>query len=453
MKMSERECLQVSEAIRSVADDPFLGSIFPESQPSVDGQTRLRIWEIEDRFKCPMIGWCFDISEQKEVLRKGGVAVRDLSHFRIHEIVVESLEEENLLSQRIDTWLNRKYQKEIREFSSLAQEEFIKHWKESIRRGDVVGILWVAVTKADLSTEAKRIIFGDVHMEMHVRAKQIGHERQKLDQEREKNKTLAESVREVSRTNRNLRRENEALRNELAIACRHSDTLQRRNQELERELSMVKEDDFVAGLQKENTELRAERVEFFKQMSALQRELRRLQNQNKKLLFKLNKPLHRIHGNNESESPVNQKPGPDSHHPGSSLDLSQMCVLVVGGLPPMEPLYRRLIEKNSGIFEYHDGRVSTGVKELVNQVMRAELVLCCIDHSSHTAALVVKKLCKRHRKPFRMLINSSLNNILLTLVAIQKELTPVQNGEGDSYNDPFKHRPQGRIMQKFQRVR
>jgi hypothetical protein len=79
--------------------------------------------------------------------------------------VVESLGQENRLSRRIDSWLNRKYQKEVKEFSSLRQEEFIKHWNASLKKGEVESILWVAVTKADLSTEAKRSIFGDVHVE------------------------------------------------------------------------------------------------------------------------------------------------------------------------------------------------------------------------------------------------------------------------------------------------
>ncbi len=53
------------------------------------------------------------------------------------------------------------------------------------------------------------------------------------------------------------------------------------------------------------------------------------------------------------------------------------------------------------------------------------------DHSSHTAALVVRKVCKKHKKPFQMLLNSSLNNILSTLLAVRNNLAPIQNGEDD----------------------
>jgi hypothetical protein len=426
MEMSEREYLQTSGAIHLVAGDQLLGSLAPEIQLSFDSHTRLRIWEIEELFKCPVIGWCFDIAEQKEVLRKEGISIKEKTNFQIHEIVVRSLEEENRLSRKIDFWLNQKYKKEIKELSSLEQEEFIKHWKASLKKGEVEGILWVAVTKADLSNEAKRSIFGDVHMENHVRAKQIGNERQRLYQERKKNEILTGSVGEVSRINKILKKENEGLRNELAIACRLSDTLERQNQELEKELSKVNENGFIASLQKENTELRAGSDGILKQISDCQRELRKLQNQNNKLLLKLKKQRQtRIHRTNESESPINQNVVSGLHDPVSSLDLSQRCILVVGGLPKMESLYRRLIEGNKGMFEYHDGRMNAGAKELVRQVLRADLVLCCIDYNSHTAALVVKKLCKKYKKPFQMLLNSSLNNIFVTLLAVKGRLTSI----------------------------
>ena len=112
----------------------------------------------------------------------------------------------------------------------------------------------------------------------------------------------------------------------------------------------------------------------------------------------------------------------------------------------MESLYRRLIEGHNGLFGYHDGRMNGGAKDLARQVRWADLVLCCIDHSSHTAALVVKKLCKKYKKPFHMLLNSSLNTIFLTLLALQGRLTTVQNRQEDFHNDSFKNRSQELII-------
>ncbi len=442
MERLEKEYVQEPGFLYLLAGDELTNVSAPGSPPSVENQRRLRIWEIPDRFKCPVIGWCFDGAAQKEVLRKEGISIRDKSNFEIHEIVVESLGRESRLSRRIDSWLNRKYQREIKELSSLKKEEFIRQWNESLEKGGVEGILWVAVTKTDLPTEVERRIFGDMHMEMHVRAKQIGDERQRLEQEREKNEILVKSIREVSRANRVLKKENEELKNKLAMASRLSDTLRAQNQELENELSKVNSNDFVANLQGKNAELRAEREEILKQISAYETELRKLQNQNNKLLFKLkNQSQTRIHRDNESEGPINQNAGSSLHDPVLPLDLSQKRILLVGGFPQMESHYRRLIEGNKGVFEYHDGRMSAGAKELVRQVRRADLVLCCIDHSSHTSALVVRKVCKKHKKPFQMLLNSSLNNILSTLVTIRNNLASIQNGPDDFQSNLPKSRP------------
>jgi hypothetical protein len=72
------------------------------------------------------------------------VCIKGNSDFEIHALVVESLESENPLSRKMDRWLNRKYKKEMRKLSGLAQEEFIRQWEASSDREEVEGILWVA---------------------------------------------------------------------------------------------------------------------------------------------------------------------------------------------------------------------------------------------------------------------------------------------------------------------
>ena len=403
--------------------------LVPEILEPLDHPPQLRFWEIESFFKCPVIGWCLDVAEQRELLRKEGTSNKDQSNFKAHEMLVQSLESENRLSSRVDCLLNRKFKKQIVEFSPLEGGDFIKRWKDSLKRGDVEGMLWVAATKPDLSMDAKRSIFGDVHMEMHVRAKQISDERQKLDQEWERNELLAESVKDLSRINRVLKKENEKLRDDTSKACRLSDALQRQKRELEEALSKANESSLVAGLQKENADLRSQQKRISEEISAYQTELRILQNQKNKLLLKLKKQSQ-IHPpvSKESESVINQLSASTQQSQAPSLDLSQRCVLVVGGLSKMEPLYRQLIEGGGGVFEYHNGRMNAGTRELVNQVRRADVVLCCIDYNSHAAVLAAKKLGKKHKKTVRMLANSSLNNIFSTLSAVQDSSTEIQNG-------------------------
>ena len=84
----------------------------------------------------------------------------------------------------------------------------------------------------------------------------------------------------------------------------------------------------------------------------------------------------------------------------------------------MEGLYRNLIEERGGVFEYHDGRLHGGLRELDNQVRRADVVLCPVDFNSHGASSAVKRLGKKYQKPVRMLPNSSLSTISRMLSAI-----------------------------------
>ena len=400
-----------------------------ESELPADDHRQLRFWEVEAFFKCPVAGWCLDLQEQKRILQKEGIRTKGLSDLEMHEALVKSLDSENSLSRRIDFWLNRKYQKEISTLSSLEPEAFIKRWNASVKKEGFDGIVWVAVTRGDLSAEVRRNMFGDVHMETHVRAKQLDKERQRVDQEQKRSARFAKNANEGRRINRILKRENERLENQLSAACRLSEDLQNQNRKLENELAKGKKNSLIVSLQEENTLLRAEKDEVLEQILSYQRELRRLEKKNHRLLSRLKKQRQICFQRfNESTNPTVQALNSSPHDSASSMDLSKRCILVVGGLPKMQVLYRQLIERNKGTFAYHDGRMNkgTGPKDLVNKVRRADLAICCVDHSSHTSALVVKSLCKRHKKCFRMLTNSSLNNISLTLSAFQNTSTLVQ---------------------------
>lgn len=94
-----------------------------------------------------------------------------------------------------------------------------------------------------------------------------------------------------------------------------------------------------------------------------------------------------------------------------SFDLCKKRVLIVGGITRMEALYRELIESSGGIFEYHDGYMKKGVRQLESRLKRADVVLCPVSCNSHAACSIVKNLGKKHQKPVYMLTNSSLSTV------------------------------------------
>ena len=347
----ENECL-TPEAIVSLVRSQ-LTPFSRDPELLFDEGPRLKFWEIEGIFKCPVVGWCLDLAEQKEVLRREGIPVKGKSDLEIHELLVKSLENENSLSRRADFWLNRKYGKEIDQLSSLEPEKFIEHWKASLSKDEIDGLLWVAVTKGDLSADARKCMFGDLHMETHQRAKELGNERTRLRQERKTNETLAERAKELSQINRTLKKETEKVSNEWAAASRLSGTLQRELQEIRRELSQESKASLIATLREENAHLRAEKDRVLMRSAVFEKKVRGLENQNNKLLTRLQRlqqmPLQPC-GSAENSTQNTPESRPESV---SAIDLSKRCILVVGGLPKMEVLYRRLIERNGGTFKYH----------------------------------------------------------------------------------------------------
>jgi len=339
------------------------------------------------------------------------------THEHLMSEIPPDLSERLNASPRLRFWLNRKYKKEL---SCLSQGEFIRQWETSLDRGEVDGILWVAVTKSDLSREARRRVFGDMHMEMHVRAIKMEKERERLTKKKERSGMLSKKLKEANRRIKTVRRENERLQEELSEKGRLYDDLERKKCELEKELLRRSKESTVSSLTKENEPLQKEGGNYFEQISSLHITLRDLEDRNRKLLLKLNKQ-RQINSLllKELEKSIDQLSASSRHaEQFLPLDLSQMRILIVGGLPKMEFLYRRLIEENGGMFDYHDGHVRGGIREIEHQVRRADVVLCPVDYNSHAAALAVKRLGKKHRKPVRMLPSSSLSAISQALLAV-----------------------------------
>jgi hypothetical protein len=164
---------------------------------------------------------------------------------------------------------------------------------------------------------------------------------------------------------------------------------------------------------------------YLEQISNFQIKLTKLQERNRRLLSKLSKQrqlnplLLKDLEKRMDKLSGSRRDAEQFFLPG----LSQMRILIIGGPPKTESLYRRLIEEREGMFEYHNGHMTGSARGLEYQVRRADVVLCRVDYNSHAATLAVKRLGKKHRKPVRMLANSSLSTI-------SQELSAHQGGNG-----------------------
>ena len=387
-----------------------------------NNRSRHRAWMIHSFLKCSVVGVCFSLEEQKRILRKTGHSIKHSRDYEIHEIFVKSLSSENKLSIRLDSYLNKKFNNEISEFSSLDGSMFLNVWKTRFQKGEIAGIFWVAATRPDLKAEHMRLIFRDVHMQMHLNVEKSMKAKQCLCCKEEENQKLKERLQQESAMRRALKKGNKEFEKEAVELRRRYAFLEKDKLAIEKELSNLRENTGMPDLGAEDQQLHDELANLTGEIVDYQQRLEALQSQNNKLLSKLESQREmNNHLKEETEriiariSALNRC---DKTCP--SFDLCRKRILIVGGINRMESLYRQLIEKKGGLFEYCDGHLNGGKRTLENRIKRADIVLCPVNINSHNACLAAKKLGKKYSKPVHMLAGSGLNAISQALLEFQK---------------------------------
>jgi hypothetical protein len=372
---------------------------------------RLKFWEIDHVFRCPLVGMCLSFSEQQQLLKKAMISNKIKTPFEIHEILVSCAKSENRLSKKVDRLLERKFGTKAFALYQLEEHEFMKYWHTCFEAGKCNAIFWAAAVRPNLSQDSIREIFGKVHMSMHTNAEESARLNHRLELLKSKLEIQNEKLKKMNMYRKDFQKENKVLKHE---NFRLKSFLSSNEMEKERfliELKKLKEQSKVSQIEKENENLKKSLVEKTEQINHAQKSLT-----NYEKLFvamarkcEIQKQVNVKIKNETKETlqmmfKMNQC---DNHCP--VFDLCKKRILIVGGIARMEALYRQLIESSGGVFEYHEGHMKGGSKKLENSLKRADLVLCPVNCNSHAACSMVKNLCKKHNKPVHMLSNLSLN--------------------------------------------
>lgn len=376
-------------------------------------QERKPIWKMDRCLCCPVIGTCLGLSEQKKILKKARVSLDGMSDFDVHALLAQSIGSTSPLSRRVQRYLDNKYRRQVVDYGTCPEPEFLSLWREGLRSGEIRGLLWVAATNPNLSEQATNEIFADVHMLMHCQGCLVRQELQQVKRLRAENQKLTGKLREARKRAR-----------EAAQALRVSEKaqagLERTARVLEAENETLKRDGQSQRLRKENEGLctRLEKTEYRLQTRVAAVE--RVKAENEQLAAEL-----------ASQVEINQLMRAEVERMLQEMlrdeeqceicpnrDLCARRVLLVGGITKLRAFYRDLVEEMGGEFEYHDGYVSSGERALENLVGWADVVLCPVDVNSHRACLCVKETCKQWEKPYYMLPSSSVSSISRALADV-----------------------------------
>lgn len=370
-------------------------------------QERKSWTQVLKELRCPIIGACLTMGEQRRILKKARVSPKGLEDKDVHGLLVQSGNSDDPLARRVQRRLDAKYRREIREWGTCEESALLERWEAGLRRGEIGAVLWIAATHPSLSHEALSRIFSDAHMLMHRQGELVTQELQQAQR---------------------LRAQNEQLREKLHKAwdiCRETaqalEASKKARAELELELARVRKAakqgervaSYRAQLQKAERQIQTKDVV----IERLETENERMEAENECLVTELAsvKELNDVMRAEWQDMLTNLQQADDTCKTCPEYDLCDRRVLLVGGMTRLRAAYQVLVEDMGGKFQHHDGRNSGGDRVLTGMISWADIVLCPVDINSHGACLGVKRACKRMNKPYYMLPSSGVSTVARAL--------------------------------------
>ncbi|HCF50599.1 MAG TPA: hypothetical protein DER60_09970 [Syntrophomonas sp.] len=380
------------------------------------------VWDISSDLFCSVCGTCLDMDEQRLILNKLHIDCKPFSDHEIHMFMVQALYSENKVSRRLNSHLNHKYRCEISRFGNCTEDQFMAAWQDHVKSGHICGLYWVAVTHPGLAEKTINNVFGDVHMLSHLnggkaRQEKIEYDRlsyinaqltARLRQEKKDRRELAKDLTASEKIRRNLENKLHNLEKRISADSEHS----------------VQADTTINSCVEDSAQLtralhQAENAwhEAQERVQKLEKEKEALQSDlwlQKEINVQLCSEIERLIRDNDCDQT-------DCSQNQCCRHLCDKRVLIVGGLTKLRSFYRDVVENLGADFEYHDGYLHSGERELEGLIKKSDIILCPVDCNSHGACLSVKKICSRINKPYKILSSSSLSSISQALTTVKRD--------------------------------
>ncbi len=371
-----------------------------------------RIWELDHKLLCPVIGTCLAMPEVRALARKHGVVAESAGDYDAHVTVISHCKSRNPVSEAVQKALDRRHALWLGRFAKAKSEAAARDlWNAALERGEAAGALWGAASCRATTPELTQQVYEDIHMLSH----QIGAG-VRADLAR-----VAELEEEVRRLQAQLRRAGEKSESQLAQRAarirylektlaaaedkaRENDDLRRRVDDLASGRALADLERRLAASEERAAALarQAERAEALEQRLANLGEAQR----------KLEEDLRQARDGRDALERLllEERDCGDCalHDACPGPELRGRRLLCVGGRINLQAKYRQLVEKAGGQFIYHDGGKQEALARLPELLGQADAVICPADSVGHPAYYQLKRHCKQARKPCVMLRGSSL---------------------------------------------
>ena len=387
------------------------------------GSRRPRLWELEHKSHCPIVGVCFDVAEIRKLVLRLMTFPHRPSDFELHVTAVQQCEVRTPLSSLLQKELDKKYGLQLQRSKAAASEQQLREqWHAAVAAGNVAGALWAVLSHAACSAELAHEIYGDIHMLQHQLGSCQRVEQRLQLQLRRENAALGRELADIQRRFTEFRAERAseaaAYRDQLAAAkvevVQHAGVAARAVEELDNLRRDAADPDErlrlgyrLQAAEAEATDLRARIAQLEVQLGQHQADNRRLERE----LMHLTEGPQACSG----QCAANEVPA----------QLAGRTVLCVGGLGSATHRYRSMVEMRGGEFVHHDGGLEENLRRLESVIAAADAVICQTGCISHNAYWRVKEQCKRTGKQCTFVANPSLSSFLQVLDDLARQRAEV----------------------------
>jgi hypothetical protein len=373
---------------------------------------RRKLWEVEHKYHCPIIGVCLAVDELRRLTVKILKYDGDSSDYGVHTLAVSACDTRNQLSECINRTLDQRFAVSIGRFLALKTTAELKSaWQEACRQGrEIPAALWAACTHPACDETLALEIYRDIHMIQHQVGSGTRCDLQAMKHLRDENAQL-------QRLLDGLREKHESLQQVQARRVQSSlrEMADVQSELAQRELLVKRLQAEVCTLRSEIPEL-AERQQLQQRAQAAEERIRIMiekEKESERELVRLRDFAHYAEETIEALS-ADESSSTDlvarQQEATNDQNFLGKCVLCVGGRPGSVNSYREVVEQCGGRFMHHDGGLEESKHRIDAALSAADIVICQAGCISHNAYWRVKEQCKRTGKLCMFVKSSGLSS-------------------------------------------
>ncbi len=83
----------------------------------------MNIWEIENHFKCPVVGAILSVEKHKSILKKCGYKVKSMKSYEYHQQIMTKLDDANNVSIKVNNFIRTQAHKMMQRIVTLPDND------------------------------------------------------------------------------------------------------------------------------------------------------------------------------------------------------------------------------------------------------------------------------------------------------------------------------------------